>query len=75
MHHHTLAGDAQDYLIFFSLTADTNIANLEAAAAVTVNGAPGDARAGHYGAAPVDCIYTNTTAALEAYNTGKADAG
>ncbi len=68
-------GEAQDYVIFISLTADAVSANLLAASQVTVDGAPGNAESPHYFAAPVDCTYSNATAALEAYNTGNPDVG
>jgi hypothetical protein len=63
-------------VIFFSLTADTNTQNLAAAGNVTSAGlvVPG-AMAPYYFAAPNDCIYSNATAAQEAYNAGDPDAG
>ena len=67
--------ELQDYVIFFSLTADVNEDNILVASQFTVNGAPGDAQAPHYFAAPVDCMYSNATAALDAYNAGDPDAG
>ena len=67
--------DMQDYVIFFSLTADAVSANLLAASRVTVDSAPGSAQSPHYFAAPVDCTYSNATAAAEAYSDGNPDAG
>ena len=64
----------QDYIVFLALTTNTNTANLEAAAAVTVSGAPGSAQDPHYFAAPVDCAYSDAAAAMEAYETSDADA-
>ena len=64
---------AQDYIVFLGLTTNTNIANLKAAAAVSINGEPGSAQDPHYFAAPVDCAYSDAAAAQEAYATGNAD--
>ncbi len=64
----------QDYFIFLALTTNTLTANLKAAAAVSVNGALGSAQDPHYFAAPVDCAYSDATAAAEAFGTGNADA-
>ncbi len=64
----------QDYYIFLALTTNTLTANLKAAAAVSVNGEPGSAQDPHYFATPVDCAYSNATAAAEAYETGNSDA-
>ena len=58
---------AQDYLVFFSLTADVNIHNLQAAAQQG-DLYPSDA----YANAPTDCQYANYTSANAA---GSNDAG
>ena len=54
---------ATDYLVFFALTANTNIHNLAAAAS---NGYLDDS----YANAPSDCQYANYTAAAAATNDG-----
>ena len=57
----------QDYLAFFSLTANVNIYNLKAAAA-----AGGDAQDPFYFAAPIDCEYKDYSSSE---NNGTSDDG